>query len=62
MIGNLKHLENNNAILEDYLLNKCRFLEGRGKTVIIMAIDNIPEVVVCLDNKTNLRPEAKAVI
>ncbi|CAD8173001.1 unnamed protein product [Paramecium pentaurelia] len=62
LIGNLKHLENNNAILEDYLLNKCRFLEGRGKTVIIMAIDNIPEVVVCLDNKTNLRPEAKAVI
>lgn len=27
-----------------------------------MTIDNIPEVILCLDNKTNLRPEAKAVI
>lgn len=27
-----------------------------------MTIDDIPEIILCLDNKTNLRPEAKAVI
>lgn len=37
-------------------------MERKGKTVIIMTIDEIPEIILCLDNKTNLRPEAKAVI
>lgn len=48
--------------MEDYIMNKCKFLESRGKTVIMMTIDRVPEVVLCLDNKTNLRPEAKSVI
>lgn len=48
--------------MEDYIINKCKFLESRGKTVIMMTIDRVPEVVLCLDNKTNLRPEAKSVI
>lgn len=48
--------------MEDYIINKCKYLEGRGKTVIMMTIDRVPEVVLCLDNKTNLRPEAKAVV
>jgi len=48
--------------LEEYITKKCRELEARGKTVIMMAVDKVPEVVLCLDNKANLRPEAKAVI
>ncbi|CAD8121000.1 unnamed protein product [Paramecium sonneborni] len=62
LIGNLFHLTDNEAILEDYIIKKCQYLERKGKTVIIMTIDSIPEVILCLDNKTNLRPEAKAVI
>ncbi|CAD8196301.1 unnamed protein product [Paramecium octaurelia] len=62
LIGNIAHLNENGAILEDYIIKKCQCLERKGKTVILMTIDGIPEVILCLDNKTNLRPEAKAVI
>lgn len=45
--------------MEDYIINNCKKLESNGKTVIMMAIDKVPEIILCLDNKSNLRPEAK---
>ena len=37
-------------------------LTNRGKTILLFAVQGILEIVIRLDNKTNLRPEARSVI
>lgn len=37
-------------------------MESKGKTILMMAIDGVAEIMFILDNKANLRPEARSVI
>ena len=47
----------NDVIIDSDTEFDIKDLESRGKTVILLAINNILTFLIKLDNKSNLRPE-----
>ena len=61
--GNLK-LMNRFNILSSYkeIAQQITYLEEEGKTVVVLAIDNIPSLIISLEEAELSKPEAKHVV
>lgn len=51
-------------ILQDYkeIAQQISYLEQEGKTVVILAIDNIPSLIISLEESELSKPEANQVV
>ncbi len=51
-------------VLEDYpdLTKNIDYLEKEGKTVVILAVDNVPSLIIPLEETHLSKPEAKFVV
>ena len=63
LCGNLK-LMNHFNVLEKYpeLTKNIDYLEKEGKTVVILAVDNVPSLIIPLEETHLSKPEAKFVV
>ncbi|KAM3127424.1 hypothetical protein pb186bvf_020457 [Paramecium bursaria] len=62
LIGSKQHMIQNNIYIDDQTDYLCKQFQFNGQTTILLAIDNNLEALISIDNKPNLRPEAKQVI
>ena len=62
MIGNVSMMISNNADIDQELLKDIDAKEEQGQTILLMALSGKIVLYIQLDNKSNLRPEARQVV